>query len=216
MIMKPFRIVVLAALLVSQSAWSRTVINRCSSFSPAEDEVAALIESSPGLPDSAVFEGACYSMQQQLTGVSTLTDVRVETYQFSWPTDQHEAGVRFHLRTRCSRTANGPLNCQDSDRFAGWQNVLVRIDPRMSSFEIAEVLGEAERMVPGIIYELARGRYNQRRTRYDGSSEYRFVAALKRDADGSMADRYRFTIKRHCDESLRCNWTAGVGSRIYY
>jgi hypothetical protein len=215
--MKPCRIVVLAGLLASQSAWSLTLSGpRCRSFSPSKNEVAALVESSPELPDFAVFEGACYSMQQQLTGVSTLTDVRVETYRFSWPTNQHMADVRFHLRTRCSRTATGPLNCVTPDRFAGWHKVLVRVDPRMSSYEIAEVLGEAKRLIPGIIYEVARARQYQRRTRYDGSSEYRVIAALEKDADGVMADRYGFTINRNCDEYLRCNWTVGVGSRIFH
>jgi hypothetical protein len=205
-----------SALLVSQSAGSQPSRYFCTPFTPTQEEVVVLIESVPELPEIAVSGGGCYRLEQQLTGVSTLSDIRVETYWFSWPTDEYEAGVRFHRRIGCSRTGTRPLNCEDSERFAGWQGTLVRIDPRMSSFEIAEVLRETDKLVPGTIYELARGRSSQRRTRFDGSIEYRVIATLGGASGGVSADRYSFTIYRNCDGFGRCNWTSSSGSRIYY
>lgn len=207
-----------AAFLASHIAWSQPVGSYCSPFSPAREAVEALANSSPDIPDSAVLESACYRMQQRLTGISTLSDVRVETYRFSWPTDQHEAGVRFHERARCRRAGTGPLDCEDLGIFASWRDVLVRFDSRMSRFEVAEVLREANRLIPGAIYEVERVSNSQRGGRFHRLTEYLVVAVLEKDVDGKVADRYRFTVRRRCDESARCNWTVGVGTRIriYY
>jgi hypothetical protein len=147
--------------------------------------------------------------------VQTLADVREERYSFYWPTDELVSGLRFHRRATCVRVEAEAPACADSGRFARWNGLLVSFDPRIPGAELAEVLREASRLVPGMVLHVDR-EYFASGQRFAGTRRYGVVAILVRDAPDRRADRYRYTLTRRCEPTGNCRWVSSVGARTSY
>ena len=204
------RVVATGLLFVGAGVSAQPNVNLCRPFAPAAPEVEEILQLiGSEVPESAQLESACFTTVLRRTGAIELSEVRRNTYTFSWATDEVVAGVRFYQKARCTVAEAVAPSCPAAGRFAEWNGALTSFETDITSYELVELLRATQDTLPQAlaIQQVERTYVSDGGQRFLGVRRYNVVTVEARG-------KYLYTFERTCTAASDCVW--GVTPRGSY